>query len=136
MLAAADRPQADARYRMTCDALDPEEVAVAKPFDKRSSRWHAPVDNPVDILQHPACNPLTCLNVFRLEALLARGSVQGTAMDGDKSDFYQRKADEFRAAADRMRLTNARLQLLWMARKFERLAERIGGREQERQAAD
>jgi hypothetical protein len=57
-------------------------------------------------------------------------------MDGDKSEFYQRKADEFRTVADRMRLASARLQLLWMAQKFERLAERMRGREQERQAAD
>ena len=57
-------------------------------------------------------------------------------MDGDKSEFYQSKADEFRAVAGKMRLANARLQLLWMARKFERVAERMRGREQERQAAD
>ena len=57
-------------------------------------------------------------------------------MDGEKSEFYRRKADEFRAVADKMRLANARLQLLWMARKFERWAERMRGREQERQAAD
>ena len=57
-------------------------------------------------------------------------------MDGDKSEFYRRKADEFRSVAERMALANARLQLLWMARKFERLAERMHGREQERLAAD
>jgi len=57
-------------------------------------------------------------------------------MDGEKSEFYQRKADEFRAIADGMTLANARLQLLWMAQKFQRLAERMRGREQERQAAD
>ena len=57
-------------------------------------------------------------------------------MDGGKSEFYQRKADEFRAIADGMTLANARLQLLWMARQFERLADRIKGRDQERQAAD
>ena len=57
-------------------------------------------------------------------------------MAGDKSDFYQRKADEFRDVALRMRLPNARLQLLWMARQFERIADRLRGREQERQAAD
>ena len=57
-------------------------------------------------------------------------------MDGEKSEFYRRKADEFRAVAETMRLTNARLQLLWMARQFQRLAERMRGREQERQAAD
>jgi hypothetical protein len=57
-------------------------------------------------------------------------------MDAEKSEFYWRKADEFRAVAEKMRLTTARLQLLWMARKFESLAERMRGREQERQAAD
>ena len=57
-------------------------------------------------------------------------------MDREKSEFYQRKADEFRAVADRMRLASARLQLLWMAQKFERLAEQMRGREQARQAAD
>ena len=61
---------------------------------------------------------------------------EGHALDGEKSEFYQRKADEFRDVAQRMRLPNARLQLLWMARQFERIAERIGEREQERQAAD
>ena len=58
------------------------------------------------------------------------------SVDGEKSEFYQRKAAEFRSIADKMRLANARLQLLWMARKFERLAERMKGRDQERQAAD
>ncbi len=57
-------------------------------------------------------------------------------MDGEKSDFYRRKADEFRAVAENMGLANARLQLLWMARKFQSLAERMRGQEQERQAAD
>jgi len=57
-------------------------------------------------------------------------------MDVEKSEFYQRKAAEFRAIADGMRLTGARLQLLWMAKKFQSLAERIRGQEQERQAAD
>ena len=57
-------------------------------------------------------------------------------MDGEKNEFYQQKTAEFRAIADGMTLANARLQLLWMARKFEQLAERIGGRERERQAAD
>ena len=57
-------------------------------------------------------------------------------MDGEKSDLYRRKADEFRAVAETMRLTNARVQLLWMARKFELLAERMSGRDQQRQAAD
>jgi hypothetical protein len=57
-------------------------------------------------------------------------------MDGEKSEFYQRKADEFRAIAEGMTLANARLQLLWMARKFQSLADRMRGREQERQAAD
>ena len=61
---------------------------------------------------------------------------QGSAMDGDKSEFYRRKADEFRRVAERMTLANARLQLLWMARKFERLAEKMRAWEQERQAAD
>jgi hypothetical protein len=46
------------------------------------------------------------------------------------------KAEEFRAVADKMSLGNARLQLLWMARKFQSLAERMRGQEQERQAAD
>ena len=64
------------------------------------------------------------------------GVFRVSAMDGEKSEFYERKADEFRAVAETMRLTNARLQLLWMARKFERLAERMRGGEQERQAAD
>jgi len=53
-----------------------------------------------------------------------------------RASFYQRKAAEFRAAAAKIRLANARLQLLWMARKFEQLAQRLRGREQERQAAD
>jgi len=57
-------------------------------------------------------------------------------MDAEKSEFYQRKADEFRSVADGMTLANARLQLLWMARQFERLAERMKGRDRERQAAD
>ena len=57
-------------------------------------------------------------------------------MDGEKSEFYRRKADEFRSVAERMTLANARLQLLWMARKFERLAEQMSGRDLERQAAD
>lgn len=54
----------------------------------------------------------------------------------EKGEFYQRKAAEFREAAERMRLTNARLQLLRMAQLFDKLAERIRGRERERQAAD
>jgi hypothetical protein len=46
------------------------------------------------------------------------------------------KAEEFRAVADKMSLGNARLQLLWMARKFEQLVERTRVEERERQAAD
>ena len=60
----------------------------------------------------------------------------GVRMDGEKSEFYERKAEEFRAVAEKMSLANARLQLLWMARKFQSLAERMRGQEQERQAAD
>jgi len=56
--------------------------------------------------------------------------------DGDKSDFYQRKADELRRVAERMQLSSARLQLLTMARSFLRAAERVRGKDQERQAAD
>ena len=62
----------------------------------------------------------------------------GSAMDddGEKSDFYERKADELRATAGTMRLASARPQLLTMARSFLRVAERIKGKEQQRQAAD
>lgn len=56
--------------------------------------------------------------------------------DAEKSDYYQRKADELRGAAGTMRLPSARLQLLTMARSFLRAAERVRGKEQERQAAD
>jgi hypothetical protein len=54
----------------------------------------------------------------------------------EKSDFYERKAEELRLAAEKMRLASARLQLLTMARSFLRVAERIRGKEQQRQAAD
>ena len=54
----------------------------------------------------------------------------------EKSEFYQRKADELRGAAGTMRLASARLQLLTMAQSFLRVAERLKGQEQERQAAD
>ena len=90
----------------------------------------------------PACNTLEeALLIFvnrqrPLPFCVAGGVFRGCAMDGDKSEFYQGKADEFRAVAEKMRLANARLQLLWMAQKFERLAERISEREQQRQAAD
>ena len=57
-------------------------------------------------------------------------------MDGEKSEFYQSKADELRAIADEMTLANARLPLLWMARKFRQLADRMRGHEQERQFAE
>ena len=54
----------------------------------------------------------------------------------EKSGFYERKADELRKAAKTMGLASARLQLLTMARSFMRVAERIRGKEQQRQAAD
>ena len=80
---------------------------------------------------------LTVVNSSAPAVFSGSGECVGVAgMDGEKSEFYERKADEFRAIAETMRLTNARLQLLWMARKFQALAERMRGREQERQAAD
>jgi hypothetical protein len=66
----------------------------------------------------------------------AWGNVSGTPMDAEKSEFYWRKAAEFRSVAEGMTLANARLQLLWMARKFEQLVERTRVEERERQAAD
>ena len=77
------------------------------------------------------------MNLSALPTLSGAGEcLRVNALDGEKSEFYRRKAEEFRDVALRMRLPNARLQLLWMARQFERIADRIRGREQERQAAD
>ena len=57
-------------------------------------------------------------------------------MSEDKSEFYQGKADELRNAAGQARFEDTRGQLLGLARLFERLADRIRGREQAREAAD
>jgi hypothetical protein len=57
-------------------------------------------------------------------------------MGEDKSDFYRRRADELRRVAEQTRFEDTRRQLIGIARLFERLAARIGGRERERQAAD
>lgn len=57
-------------------------------------------------------------------------------MAEDKSDFYRRRADELRRVAEQTRFEDTRRQLIGIARLFERLAARIGGRERERQAAD
>ena len=85
-----------------------------------------------------ACNTFeeTLLTYINLPAAAVFCGAGRMCFGRIKSEFYQDKADEFRAVASKMRLTNARLQLLWMARQFERLAERMRGREQERQAAD
>lgn len=58
------------------------------------------------------------------------------AMSEDKSEFYQGKADELRNAAGQVRFEDTRGQLLGLARLFDRLADRIRGREQAREAAD
>ena len=57
-------------------------------------------------------------------------------MGEDKSDFYRCRADELRRLAEQTRFEDTRRQLIGIARLFERLAARIGGRERERQAAD
>jgi len=56
--------------------------------------------------------------------------------EDNKRDFYQSKAEELRRAAERVRQTGLRLQLLSMARTFERLAAKVWGAERERAAAD
>ena len=83
-------------------------------------------NSPVDKL-------LTIVELTRPGAVLRLGGMsQVRTMDdgSDKGEFYRRKA------AERMRLTTARLQLLRMAQLFDKLAGRIRGRERERQAAD
>ena len=57
-------------------------------------------------------------------------------MPEDKSEFYREKADELRAMAGQMRFDDTRGQLFGIARMFEKMAARIRGREQARQAAD
>ena len=57
-------------------------------------------------------------------------------MSEDKSEFYQDKADELRTVAGQLKFSETRGQLLGIAQLFDKLAARIRGREQTREAAD
>jgi hypothetical protein len=57
-------------------------------------------------------------------------------MTENKSEFYRGRAEELRAVARQLRSDDTRGQLLGIARLFEKLATRIKGREQTREAAD
>jgi len=57
-------------------------------------------------------------------------------MTENKSEFYRGRAEELRTVARQLRSDDTRSQLLGIARLFEKLAARIKGHEQTREAAD